>query len=411
MRDRLSEIEFEEREGVLVARIAGEVDGSNAVELGARAGRAAAQLGPRPGAGPQLGRLPRQRRHRAALQPRPAAGRPSPAAAPRGPAALARAARARDLRHRQRRPDRRLRPRTRPRRSSPTPEALRPAQTARVAAAQEARKPSSACCDERAHARAAERDQLGQPAGQRLQQQQLLAPGGRGWAGSPARARRSGGCRPTAGRRSSPRCRRRAPGGSARGARARRGPGRPRPGRSSPAAGSALARALDRLSQASARRRRPGRSTRRRRPRARAGRPSTAARGAVDRPGAGARRAAGRGQAGERPARLRRSSPCRGAISRRRSASTTACERVEAPSLAIALRMWVRTVSGESTSRSAIWAPLRPSASSSKTSRSRFESGPRPLPLRRRASPRPAPCALRYPIGHSSHLPRCRGYH
>ncbi len=34
MRDRLSEIEFEEHDGVLVARIAGEVDGSNAVELG-----------------------------------------------------------------------------------------------------------------------------------------------------------------------------------------------------------------------------------------------------------------------------------------------------------------------------------------------------------------------------------------
>lgn len=34
MRDRLSEIEFDETEGVLVARISGEVDGSNAVELG-----------------------------------------------------------------------------------------------------------------------------------------------------------------------------------------------------------------------------------------------------------------------------------------------------------------------------------------------------------------------------------------
>ena len=34
MRDRLSDIEFEEREGVLLARITGEVDGSNAVELG-----------------------------------------------------------------------------------------------------------------------------------------------------------------------------------------------------------------------------------------------------------------------------------------------------------------------------------------------------------------------------------------
>ncbi len=34
MRDRLSEIDFDERGGVLVARITGEVDGSNAVELG-----------------------------------------------------------------------------------------------------------------------------------------------------------------------------------------------------------------------------------------------------------------------------------------------------------------------------------------------------------------------------------------
>ncbi len=34
MRDRLSEVEFDDRDGVLVARISGEVDGSNAVELG-----------------------------------------------------------------------------------------------------------------------------------------------------------------------------------------------------------------------------------------------------------------------------------------------------------------------------------------------------------------------------------------
>lgn len=33
MRDRLSEVSFEDRDGVLLARIAGEVDGSNAVEL------------------------------------------------------------------------------------------------------------------------------------------------------------------------------------------------------------------------------------------------------------------------------------------------------------------------------------------------------------------------------------------
>lgn len=34
MRDRLSQVEFDEHDGVLIARVAGEVDGSNAVELG-----------------------------------------------------------------------------------------------------------------------------------------------------------------------------------------------------------------------------------------------------------------------------------------------------------------------------------------------------------------------------------------
>lgn len=34
MRDRLSEVDFDEQDGVVVARISGEVDGSNAVELG-----------------------------------------------------------------------------------------------------------------------------------------------------------------------------------------------------------------------------------------------------------------------------------------------------------------------------------------------------------------------------------------
>ena len=34
MRDRISEVEFDERGGVLVARLSGEVDRSNAVELG-----------------------------------------------------------------------------------------------------------------------------------------------------------------------------------------------------------------------------------------------------------------------------------------------------------------------------------------------------------------------------------------
>lgn len=40
MRDRISGVEFEQRDGVVVARLTGEVDGSNAVELGrALAGR------------------------------------------------------------------------------------------------------------------------------------------------------------------------------------------------------------------------------------------------------------------------------------------------------------------------------------------------------------------------------------
>ncbi len=34
MRDRLSQIEFDEHDGVLIARVSGEVDGSNTVELG-----------------------------------------------------------------------------------------------------------------------------------------------------------------------------------------------------------------------------------------------------------------------------------------------------------------------------------------------------------------------------------------
>jgi anti-sigma B factor antagonist len=34
MRDRLSDIEFDDRDGVVLARISGEVDASNAVELG-----------------------------------------------------------------------------------------------------------------------------------------------------------------------------------------------------------------------------------------------------------------------------------------------------------------------------------------------------------------------------------------
>jgi len=34
VRDRLSNVEFDDRDGVLVARVSGEIDGSNAVELG-----------------------------------------------------------------------------------------------------------------------------------------------------------------------------------------------------------------------------------------------------------------------------------------------------------------------------------------------------------------------------------------
>ena len=34
MRDRLSQVDFDEQDGVLIVRVAGEIDGSNAVELG-----------------------------------------------------------------------------------------------------------------------------------------------------------------------------------------------------------------------------------------------------------------------------------------------------------------------------------------------------------------------------------------
>jgi anti-anti-sigma factor len=40
MRDRLSDVEFDDRRGVLIARINGEVDGSNAIELGRALGDA-----------------------------------------------------------------------------------------------------------------------------------------------------------------------------------------------------------------------------------------------------------------------------------------------------------------------------------------------------------------------------------
>ena len=74
--------------------------------------------------------------------------------------------------------------------------------------------------------------------------------------------------------------------------------------------------------------------------------------------GGGRRR---RRRAGRRggPGRPSAPSAC-GSISWRLTASATAWARLDAPSFAIALRMCVRTVSGESTRVSAIWAPLYP---------------------------------------------------
>ena len=57
-----------------------------------------------------------------------------------------------------------------------------------------------------------------------------------------------------------------------------------------------------------------------------------------------------------------------------RRAIAIACTRVDASSLAIALRMWVLTVSLESTSFSATCSPVSPCASRSMISRSRLES-------------------------------------
>jgi PAS domain S-box-containing protein len=65
---------------------------------------------------------------------------------------------------------------------------------------------------------------------------------------------------------------------------------------------------------------------------------------------------------------------------RPRTTIATAWTRVRAPSLDVALRTWVRTVSGERNSRSAIIWPLSPSASSSSTSTSRGRSA-QPLQL------------------------------
>ena len=70
----------------------------------------------------------------------------------------------------------------------------------------------------------------------------------------------------------------------------------------------------------------------------------------------------GGGGGGRRALGRRRARTLSALISLPFSASATACERVDAPSLVIAFRTCVRTVSGERTSSPAIWAPLRPSA-------------------------------------------------
>ena len=82
-------------------------------------------------------------------------------------------------------------------------------------------------------------------------------------------------------------------------------------------------------------------------------------------------------------------------ISPRCRAIATACARVRAPSFALALRTWVWTVAGESSSRSAIWPSVAPSASSARISRSRAEGS------RTARSPTrgPAPCRSLPPAG------------
>ena len=379
VRDRLSEIEFEEHDGVLVARIAGEVDGSNAVELGRALGERLpssahglvldlSSVAYLDSAGIELlfslARRLGDRRQRLRLGV---------------PAAFPRAARARDLRHLERRPDRRLgrgrgrgaqRPRAEPQRD-------------RVAAAQEARKPSRACSAEAPRSGEPEPISSRQPAGQRLKEELLLAPGGpAGPDRQPEHAdqavavqQRGDDHRPGLGAGGLEDLSAALEGGAAQGPFAQGDRVRQL---------AAAARALDHLSQ---------------------GQPVVVGQvdpAGVDVPereqpvhdhlegsrqlgrGRGSGVAEARGAGGGGAGAVRSGSSSWAVISWRRRASTTACERVEAPSFAIALRMWVRTVSGESTSCSAIWAPLRPSARSSKTWRSRFESGPLRTRLARR---------------------------
>ena len=84
-----------------------------------------------------------------------------------------------------------------------------------------------------------------------------------------------------------------------------------------------------------------------------------------------------------------------------RSAIATACTRVWASSLLIALRMWVFTVSLDSTSRSATSSPVSPWASRSMISRSRLESeGIRCVVLRDSSAGRRRGSTYVPPLGH-----------
>ena len=311
--------------------------------------------------------LPRQLRHPPALRPRPPARRPPPGPAPGGPRRRADAARARALRRRRR--SRRWTASSTPRCGrSPRPRSEPAAGSARLgrsglrrSAARSTRRPGSAASPARGggstsppasstsptrFANACSSSSSLRPIGRLARAASAITPSSRpppiiGAAISAPRARSS---------------RRRAAAAAARGARAPRGRAGRRRARPRPAArGSrgARPRATRRSDSPSSsvevdgaavdvvERDQAGRASSSAPPTGSAG---DAAAGAAGRPVAGA----GSGSA---------------VISRCCSASATACERVEAPSFAIALRTWVRTVSGESTSFSAIWAPLMPSAS------------------------------------------------
>ena len=105
MRDRIAGVDFDERDGIVVAAVEGEIDSSNAADLrlalAERLPSAASALVLDLSAGQLRGQLG----HPAALRPRPPARRPPAVDPPRRPGRGADAARARALRGRDRRAD------------------------------------------------------------------------------------------------------------------------------------------------------------------------------------------------------------------------------------------------------------------------------------------------------------------